>query len=348
MLRDNLVRILVSAALLAFCAAPNAATRKSRTTAATKTMAAPKFDNDVTWALILPEDDVVEFHGAVNFDRAGGKGGGMMYPAPNAAGLVAGIITQGLLNEGMKKREKTKLQQEADKVLVPYADILKDLSNKELASQALQKLQLQEVEIADEKAKIKTAWRVAVQPAFTLSEDGSVIWLVNTFTVSAAEKPKSAYSLTTKVFSETAPDAEREAFWSGGNGVRLRDTSVDLFAESIELMLQELTDGPRGVDSAHQTVRYREGSVEKMERVQIGYNDCERVVLRTLRGWPMSLPLGALAESHHSLLPHQGCRALEGAASIEDATADSGDIETTAATPNATDVVFVASPEASP
>jgi hypothetical protein len=100
MLRDNLVRILVSATLLAFCAASNAATRKSRTADA-KPMAAPKFDNGVTWALILPEDEVVEFHGAVNFDRAGGKGGNMMYPAPNAAGLVAGIITHGLLNEGM-------------------------------------------------------------------------------------------------------------------------------------------------------------------------------------------------------------------------------------------------------
>jgi hypothetical protein len=235
------------------------------------------------------------------------------------------------------------LQQEADKVLVPYAEILKDLSNKELASQALQQLQLQEVEIADAKAKTKTAWRVAVQPAFTLSEDGSVIWLVNTFTVSAAEKPKSAYTLTTKVFSETAPDTEREAFWSGDNGARLRDTSVMLFAESIGLMLRELTEGPREVDMAHQTVRYMEGSVEKMERAQIGYNNCERVVLKTLRGWAMSLPLESLGESHRSALPHQGCSAQEGTAAAN-APANSSEAETTAAT----DVAPVASPESSP
>jgi hypothetical protein len=50
-------------------------------------------------------------------------------------------------------------------------------------------------------------------------------------------------------------------------------------------------------ESPHRTFRYPEGGVEKMERAQLVEAHCGRALLRTLRGWLMSVPVKVEGES---------------------------------------------------
>ena len=69
-------------------------------------------------ALRLPKDEKVTFRGSVNYDNAGAGTLGMLYPAPNAVGFLAGLITHGILLQSTKKNQKDKLQEAADSVQV--------------------------------------------------------------------------------------------------------------------------------------------------------------------------------------------------------------------------------------
>src|SRR5688572_12733203 len=71
-----------------------------------------------TWSIRAPELDQITIHGMANLDGAGVASVPMMYPAPNAVGFLAGIVTHGLINGAAKKKKKQRLVDAADQVLV--------------------------------------------------------------------------------------------------------------------------------------------------------------------------------------------------------------------------------------
>jgi hypothetical protein len=77
-----------------------------------------------------------------------------------------------------------------------------------------------------------------------------------------------------------------------GGGERLKEESADLFARSLEIAWREIGNASRKDDPVRpKTIRYRQGKSEKMERAELIDTKCNRVVVRTLRGWLMSVPL---------------------------------------------------------
>ncbi|UUZ52373.1 hypothetical protein LP419_22895 [Massilia sp. H-1] len=59
-----------------------------------------------------PEGKQVEIHGAVNYDKAEGGSGQMMYPAVGGlAGLLVGIATHAAMSSGLQSAEKQKLRE---------------------------------------------------------------------------------------------------------------------------------------------------------------------------------------------------------------------------------------------
>ena len=63
--------------------------------------------------------------------------------------------------------------------------------------------------------------------------------------------------------------------------------------QTVQLALSELHGDFTGHSAAYHTVRYPRGGAERMERAQILRESSERVVLKTLRGWIMSVPVAA-------------------------------------------------------
>lgn len=100
------------------------------------------------------------------------------------------------------------------------------------------------------------------------------------------EKP---YETLVRVISP-ATDADAAAtFWFDDEAGKLKAASARMFAQSVDLAMQESRTTP-GKPEVFKTVRYSAGGSERMERAQILSSDCTRLVLRTLRGHLLLVP----------------------------------------------------------
>lgn len=238
------------------------------------------------------------YNGLASMDTVGSQGTGMMYPAPNVAGFLAAIITHGVVVGSQKDRQKQALQDKADMVLEPYRPMLKDYKHAELMQAALDKTPWGGAKtLAGRPQAHGTGWAVESQPFFSMTQDQRALVLDNVVSVYApGEMTKPLYQATVRVVSQPrmAPDMQR--YWSDGTGAALKAESASLLAHSLALALQEPAAPKAGDAPAFRTVRYREGEAERMERAQVLSQACQRQVIRTLRGWLMSVPSPAATE----------------------------------------------------
>jgi hypothetical protein len=232
----------------------------------------------------------VAFRGALNFDKAGGPEGQMMYPAPGVLGLFAAVLTHGAIVESSKTAQKTKLQEEADKVLLPYREALDGFKGGELLQRGAQRLgaggsrwhlQVGVDALAD--------WVVEIAPVFSLTQDQGAVVLDNAVAIYSVATPTLRYANVIKVVSAATLSDTPEALWGADQAKMLRATSASLLALSLDVALDEAVRTPAQA-GPQRTVRYAEGKVERMERAELLSEQCNRVLMRTLRGWVMSVP----------------------------------------------------------
>ena len=248
---------------------------------------------DANWCLRLPKESVVSYSGVVSFDNAGTNSPSMLYPAPGGiAGFLVSVITHSVIVDSAKKNQKNQLQLDADKVLLPYREILNTYTHKQLMQLGLEKGGAASgkrlIEHAD---KVETEWYIESTPIFSLTQDQNAIILENAISIFAANAPtEPAYQNTVRVVS-TAQQRETPAtYWMANHGEKLKDESASLFAESLSLVFNDLAIGASKEGNPHKTIRYLEGDNEKIERGQIMREQCNRVVFKSLRGWLMSVP----------------------------------------------------------
>jgi hypothetical protein len=250
------------------------------------------------WAVRRPSVDAVVFRGVVSYDAAGMGTGAMLYPAPNAAGLLAAILTHSLLNEGAKKAQRDRIQADADAVLANYQPVLSGFTNEALIAGALPRLKSPGTRrLVGAEGGAAGDWSIETAPVFSMTRDQRAIVLDNAVRIYAPGTLEAPYAQTIRVVAAplAAPtdDAEVPAVWLAEQGRRLTDESAALFAESLDVAIGEATGAPGFADMPHRTFRYFEGGIEKMERAQLVEQGCERALIRTLRGWLMSIPLHA-------------------------------------------------------
>lgn len=280
---------------------------------------------DSGFSVRLPKSDLVAFRGMVNLDQAGGPNASMMYPGgAGLVGFIAAIATHGALVEASKNSEKARLQVEADKVLIPYVKVLEKFSSRDLIEGALVRLELPSGKASVvSKDATPTGWVLESNPVFTLTQDRSAVIVENAVLVYAANAPKqprfqnfvrvvsnvrrlvppaagaSKSEVPASAASSASPTASAGTLFAAVDaladdipgGERLVQESIGLMAESIRLVLDELASGEASSGETQTTIRYQEGSLQKVERAHLVKAFCDRVVIRTLRGWLMSVPL---------------------------------------------------------
>lgn len=245
------------------------------------------------FALKLPQAETVMFRGMASFDNAGGHSGSMLYPGyAGLPGFFAAIATHGILVEASKNSEKARLQQAADKVLEPYKDLLVGFTHRELMQRGLAKLDVAMPKKLIDPADVADDWVVESTPVYTMTQDESALVLENIIAVYAAGTPVAdRYQNVVKVVSDARAEAQPRAAWTAEQGRLLKDESVALYAHSLKLVLQDLGKQAGAQPEVHKTFRYAEGKAQKMERAQLLLETCDRAVIKTLRGWLMSIPL---------------------------------------------------------
>ncbi len=263
------------------------------------------------WRVRIPVDDKVAYRGMVSFEKAGIGSMGILYPAPNLIGLFAAVITHGLIADSAQEKKKAEIRAEADKVLLPYQPVLEKISHGALFEQGLAKTTrgagkklLGAAEVAQGE------WVIETVPVFSMTQDERALVLDNAIAVRSPEAPAVVlYQNVVRVVSLPRPAQEDKTvllnLWSAEDGRALRQESASLFAESMDLVLADLAKGPHTAELVQKTIRYPEGGSERMERAALLSERCDRILLKTLRGWLMSVPRstasGAACESERTV-----------------------------------------------
>ncbi|MBE0620150.1 MAG: hypothetical protein IH605_06125 [Burkholderiales bacterium] len=243
------------------------------------------------WSLLLPNSEKVSYKGIANFDDAGAGTMQMLYPAPDAAGLLAAVLTHGFLAESAKNSQKDKLQQAADSVLTPYEAVLSGYTHKELMQRGLQMMASSGArKLVDPAERSSADWHIESTPVFSITQDQSAFVLHNVISIyRPGAASAAAYQYTVKVVSQPRDEADLPAFWTANNGEKLKEESARLFAESLDIALGEAA-GRQSTNGSYRTIRYMEGGAERMERGLPISERCNRVLMKTLRDWLMSVP----------------------------------------------------------
>ena len=256
------------------------------------------------WCLRLPLDGPVVYHGVASFDEAGAGAGSFLYPAPNAVGMLAAVFTHALLVDSAKKDQKDKLQAAADKVLLPYKVVLDKFNYRDLLRRALEKTATGgNAKIIEANGEPGQDIVVESGPIFSLTQDQKAIILDNAIVIHMpGTAPEAAYRNTMRVVSNPRDVADPAAFWTANDGEKIKDESAKLVGESLAIAFHDAAASADRDGIPYRTIRYREGTAEKIERAQVLSNHCDRLLIRTLRGTLMSIPtsqsapLGSVAD----------------------------------------------------
>lgn len=255
---------------------------------------APKLmPKDAAWSLRAPGDETIRYRGAINFDRAQAGGAqGMLYPAPNVLGFLAAIATHAVIADGAQSAQKQKMQEDADRVLAPYLPFLREYKNRELMQRGLAKVPGGAAKLLEAGEQPGVAWVVESTPLYSMTQDQSAIVLENAVLIYApSELTKPVYQNVVRVIARPQDHADLTAYWLSEQGAPLKEESAVLFAYALEMSLADAMGLRPQSNVAHRTFRYAEGRIEKMERAQLVSEHCDRVVIRNLRGWLMSVPV---------------------------------------------------------
>lgn len=254
---------------------------------------------DAKWSIRQPQEGPVVYRGAANFDGAGTGSGSMMYAAPNAGGFIAAVITHGLLVDAAKKEQKNQIQAAADKVLLPYKPVLDTFSTRDLMRRAVAKTSTgASAKFIDDAADHSRETVIESTPVFSLTPDQTAIILDNTIVIRMpGSSPASSYHNTVRVISKAKEVSDPAIFWTGSNGEKLKDESARLVASSLDIAFRDAIAGAGSDNASFRTIRYREGTAEKIERAQVLDSHCGQLLVRTLRGNLMSVPTSKSAET---------------------------------------------------
>lgn len=249
-----------------------------------------------TWFLRLPLDERVTYQGKANFDNAGNSSFNMLYPAPNAGGLLAAVITHGILNESTKKTQKEQIQADADKVLLGYKAILENFSNLELMKLALQFHPLGDsAKLVDSSSEQKDGLLIESKPVFSIAPDHRAIVLDNEIIIHRSSNThENVYRNTVTIVASSNNVIDPQKHWITNSGKELKTESARLVAKSLDIAVRD-SDASKDSEIPFRTVRYREGNIDKFERAQILDAQCGRLLIRTLRGSLMSVPVSNTA-----------------------------------------------------
>lgn len=249
------------------------------------------------WALRLQPDAPVTYHGVASFDEAGMGTAGILYPAPGVAGLLAAIITHGVIVDAAKQKQKDQMQAAADQVLEPYKPSLDKFAHRDLMQRAIAKARLVgEVRLVDPDTDSGRANLVESVPLFKLTQDRKAFILDNLVAIQLpGASLEAAYRTSIRVVSSPIKSDDPEAFWLANDGEQIKDESARLVAESLEVAVNAVANPAAPASAPYRTIRYFEGTVEKIERAQVVAEQCERLLIRTLRGNLMSVPVARSA-----------------------------------------------------
>lgn len=210
-----------------------------------------------------------------------GESGQFLYPAPNAAGLLAAILTHSAIVNGARESDARRRTELAARTLDPLRPVIgQDLESPALLAQAREQL------LGRLKTQELPAW-IEVTPRYSVLGDHRAI-VLDAEILRAPTPSFQSFKGVIRVISAPVAEADATAFWLAAGGTALREEAVRMLTHALEISVQYTsatrTEGPA------RTHRYSFGSGTRMERGQMIRQGCDRTLLFTLRDQWMSVP----------------------------------------------------------
>ncbi len=247
---------------------------------------------DSTWAVIVGSGVSVPFRGEANFDQAGsGARDGMLYPGDNGAVFLGALFTHAVLEKGMRNRQRTQIQDAANQVLEPYRELIESLDFVALMQRAIALSNAVPAGVQVSAAEDATSdWVVEINPSFLLSRDARALVLEAKVVVRPrAEGAQPGYEHALIIVSDGLDDPDPAPRWLENDGSLFRETAAQLLASSLDIAVSRAARGEVAQGSM-QTIRFQQGVTERIERVQLVEEGCDRTLAKTLRGAWLSVP----------------------------------------------------------
>lgn len=242
--------------------------------------------------LCVPAAGNVFFHGLLNTDKASGPAAPILYPAPNLAGFLAAIATQGVIVGSAISAQKMKQKSEADNVLNPYEEVLSRFTLNDLYLRCVgtEIGRSQKIGIED-KQHPEHGLHIEASPSFAMTQDEKAIILTNEVIVrGSTEAAPILFQGTIKVVPKPAVADDIKIYWNSEDGENLKRLSAELFADSLYAALDLSRTSKFVTADTFKTLRYQEGSSLKFERGQLISESCDRIIMKTLRGAILVVP----------------------------------------------------------
>jgi hypothetical protein len=259
----------------------------------------PPSDADIiipALSLRVPKADIVSFAALANDETVEGKPGSMLYAGPLVVAL-AELAAHGVYESNKQAKERAAKNSLSDIVLAPYQPALSHFTNANLMGRALEGLATHgDKMLIQLTERAGPGWLIESSPTFLMTQDARALVLQNSIVVHSPDAASPAtFNGVVEVVGppREAVGRDSENSWMIEDGARLQSASVDLLRESLSLALSEIHSDFAAHGAAFHTVRYPRGGSEKMERAQILRETPRRLVLKTLRGWIMSVPVAA-------------------------------------------------------
>ncbi|WP_226664090.1 hypothetical protein [Microbulbifer aggregans] len=235
----------------------------------------------------VKSDAPVEFYGETDLDDVNADHGSMMYVANTPGVFAASVLAHALIADSANDSKKAKAQEEADKILVPYASAIEGMKEEGLILAALGSSSFSAYEFSPWNENSDSEWIITAKPVFVMSQDQHTLTLKNAITLTTKDSPEApAYQNLIEVVSisgDTAPALAEED---------LVKTASDLLVTSFSILEAEL-QGLHAEKNKQQTLSYLHGGKKKFERGVVLSEQCDRLTFRSLRGWIKSVPAGS-------------------------------------------------------
>lgn len=255
------------------------------------------------WLVRIPAQESLVFRGMLGGKGAGADAGSaVLYPSggAGAAGFIAALITHAVIANSVLSSQQKAEREAADKVLEPYGPTLSQMTAAKTLELAVEKTTKggNKRAISPSEKATGGAWLIESTPVFTLTQDEQAIVLDNAVLVHSADVPPVVvYKGVVRVVSHPRPAGDEQSplalLWTADAGAMLKRETAGLWAESLDMILEQLALGPDATAQTQKTIRFPEGGRTKIERASVIEERCDRIVLKTLRGWLMSVPAKA-------------------------------------------------------
>ncbi|MCL1051495.1 hypothetical protein L2755_17945 [Shewanella abyssi] len=231
----------------------------------------------------------------------------MIYPAVTPVDFFAAIITHAAITESVKNDKKNRAQTLADTVTIPYRPFVKDIANQALVSQLKDIALSRGFQLARYSESLSESDVVLdITPIYLLNQKQDTLTLRTQFLVYqkkelhvTAKKRKVLYQNQIEVLSSKIKAESPQEYWLANDGERLITTMRSLLSKTLKLgAIQVSSIQTDDSIMTKQNIRYDDGDTTAFERASIISDDCERVIIHTLRGWLKSIPTERLIDKH--------------------------------------------------